>query len=203
MIKSKQLSRGHDSTGFTLVEIMITLSIIAIISAISAPVLLNYLPNMRLKSAARDLFSSIQEARMAAIKNNSPVAIVFNNSGDAAPTNDSYSLYDNPGPDGNWGTAADNNLVWTVNLSMYKGDAQFGHLGIAANQSITGFAFPDDHISYGGLTAANPKWVVLNENGTASGGYVYLDNGSSLFAVGTRSSGFVNLQRWYGGTTWK
>lgn len=191
------------SAGFSLVEIVIVILLIGIVSAVAAPLLLKYLPNMHLKSAARDLFSSMQEARMAAIKNNSPVAIIFNNSGDADPTNDSYAVYDDPGPDGNWGTLADNNLVKATNLITYKGDAQFGHLGLAGNQSVTGGLFPGDHISYGGLAPANPKWVLFNESGTANGGYVYLDNGSSLFAVGTRTSGFISLQRWQGGAAWE
>lgn len=202
MTKSDRLKKQINSTGFTLVEVITVIAIIAIITSISTPLLLNYLPNMRSKSAARDLFSTMQEARILAIRNNKPTAILFNNSGDANPTNDNYALYDDPGPDNDWGTTADNNLIKTTNLVDYKSSVQYGHLGLAGNLSVTGGAFPADHVSYGGLVPANPKWVVFNENGTCRGGYVYLDNGSSLFAVGTRTSGFIKLRRWRG-TTWE
>ena len=197
MIKSNRLKKQINFTGFTLVEIIIVIALLGIVATISTPLLLNYLPNMRLKSASRDLFSAMQEARMIAIKNNKPTAILFNNSGDANPTNDNYALYDDPGPDDDWGTIADNNLIKTTNLVDYNSSVQYGHLGLAGTLSVTGGAFPADHVSYPG------NRVVFNERGTCSGGYVYLDNGTSLYAVGSRSSGFIALLRWHGGTTWE
>ncbi len=204
MIKPDLLRKSLNCNGFTLIEVIVVVVLVGIMATIAAPRLLDYLPNMRLKSASRDLYSSMHEARSTAVKNNSPAAIVFSNSGDANPQNHSYGLYDDPGADGNWGTIADNNLVTLTNLSSYGGDAQYGHLGIATNHSVTSGQFPVDHVSYNGLPAANPKWLLFNPNGTCNGGYVYLDNGTSLFAVGTRPSGFIKLFRWNGGAkTWQ
>ncbi|RJR22625.1 MAG: prepilin-type N-terminal cleavage/methylation domain-containing protein [Desulfobacteraceae bacterium] len=64
--------------GFTIVEMAVAMLIIVIIAATVTPVILRWLPNYRLRTAARDLFSNMQLAKMNAVKSNSNVAVVFN-----------------------------------------------------------------------------------------------------------------------------
>ena len=64
-------------TGFTLLELMTVLVILVILAGISIPFFSTWLPDQRLKSAARDLFSNMKLAKMMAIKSNSKCRIIF------------------------------------------------------------------------------------------------------------------------------
>ena len=66
------------NTGLTLIEVMVTIGIIAIMSAIAIPNIISYLPKHRLNSGARDVYSAMQYARLMAVKEKTPVSINFN-----------------------------------------------------------------------------------------------------------------------------
>lgn len=57
-------------SGFTLTELVIVIAVLGILTAVGVPNFLSWLPKYRLKSAARDLYSNMQLAKMAAIKSN-------------------------------------------------------------------------------------------------------------------------------------
>ena len=71
------MKKNIGNRGFTLFEIMIVVAIMGIIAAIATPILLSQLPEMNLKSAARDLYSSLMEAKVLALKNGVPVSVQF------------------------------------------------------------------------------------------------------------------------------
>ena len=64
--------------GFTLIEIMVVVVIIALIALFAGPELVNFGPNMRVKATARDLHTNLQKAKVEAIKTNRSVLITFN-----------------------------------------------------------------------------------------------------------------------------
>ena len=68
---------SQKSSGFTLIELMIGIAIISILSGIAIPAVMNWLPNYRLKAAARDLYSNMQKAKLEAVKRNTDVIITF------------------------------------------------------------------------------------------------------------------------------
>jgi len=67
--------RGHK--GYSLVELMVVLGIIALLAGLAVPGLIKYGPKQRLLSAASDVQGAINLARMAAIKENTTVVISF------------------------------------------------------------------------------------------------------------------------------
>ena len=66
------------SAGFTLVELMIFIAIVAILSAVAIPNIIGWLSNYRLRSAVNDLLSNMQLAKVTAIKTNSNCTVTFN-----------------------------------------------------------------------------------------------------------------------------
>ena len=56
------------NSGFTLMEVMVTIGIIAIVSAIAIPNYISWLPKHRMSGATRDIYSAMQYARMRAVK---------------------------------------------------------------------------------------------------------------------------------------
>ena len=69
---------GKRESGFTMQEVIVTLAIISILSAIAVPGFSRWIPNYRLKSAARDVVSNFQLAKLTAIKKGINCTITFN-----------------------------------------------------------------------------------------------------------------------------
>jgi type IV fimbrial biogenesis protein FimT len=84
-------------TGYTLIELMVTIAIVAILASIAIPNFFSYLPKHRLKNAALEIQSTIQKARMEAIKGNTAVVLTFD------PGSDSYLVFLDNGAGANAG----------------------------------------------------------------------------------------------------
>ncbi|MBU4001048.1 MAG: prepilin-type N-terminal cleavage/methylation domain-containing protein [Proteobacteria bacterium] len=64
--------------GFTLVELMTSLSIVSVMMAVSLPGILSWIPEKQLRSASRELHDNIQYARIYAIKAGQDCYLDFN-----------------------------------------------------------------------------------------------------------------------------
>jgi prepilin-type N-terminal cleavage/methylation domain-containing protein len=71
-------SHVHDIRGFTLVDIMVAISIFAIIAAGAVPALKNVTDGMKLGQGQRDVYQEMQTARLVAVASNRPMRIRFN-----------------------------------------------------------------------------------------------------------------------------
>jgi type IV fimbrial biogenesis protein FimT len=72
-----QVNAMQRNSGFTIVELATVIAIVAVISAIAVPNLYGWLPDYRLKNAARELFGELQQAKLSAIKDNADFSINF------------------------------------------------------------------------------------------------------------------------------
>ncbi|MBW2576380.1 MAG: GspH/FimT family pseudopilin [Deltaproteobacteria bacterium] len=64
-------------SGFTLIELVVVIAVLGILTAVGVPNFLSWLPKYRLKSAARDLYSNMQLAKMTAIKSNQNCTVTY------------------------------------------------------------------------------------------------------------------------------
>lgn len=63
------------SHGFSLVELMVTVAVVAIVAALALPSLTSVINNNRLTSQANELVSGLQTARSEAVRRNAPVTL--------------------------------------------------------------------------------------------------------------------------------
>ena len=111
--------------GFTLVELMITVVIVAILMALAGPGFRELLERNRLQSSASNLYTSLMLARSEALKRNQPVIMCKRNvAGDACETSSSgewqggWLVYTNL--DAN--AAIDPNEILAVREALNAGD---------------------------------------------------------------------------------
>ncbi len=73
------LKRGYLSRnlGFTTVELLVTVGIMATVAAISLPIFKNFSPSYNSKQAARNIVSQMQLARVHAIRNRVTTVVAF------------------------------------------------------------------------------------------------------------------------------
>ena len=63
--------------GFTMLELIVVIALAAILALIAVPGFSRWLPNYHLRSAARDVYSHFQLAKLTAIKKNTTCAVTF------------------------------------------------------------------------------------------------------------------------------
>jgi type IV fimbrial biogenesis protein FimT len=83
MVSAARTDAGRAAMrGFTIIELMVVVVIVAILTAFAAPSMGKMIRNQRVKTAAFDVFASITLARSEALKRNLSVTITPNNSAD-------------------------------------------------------------------------------------------------------------------------
>ena len=162
-------------SGFTLMEVIVVLGVISILAAVSILNIFDSLPGYRLRSAVRDIVSSLQEVKMMAVKENIDTYIYF----DVA--NDEYKAWVDDGvanPD-NGSYDADENYFKEVTLT--------NGIELYQNTSFTGNIFG---FNSRGLPAT-------------AGGNVFIKNSrSGYIRIRVSIAGNIKIQRSSDGITW-
>jgi len=73
----KEIKTMRSDSGFSMMELMTVLAIVAILGSMAVPSLFQWLAKHRIGSAARDVKSTLEFARMNAIKTNADVTVNF------------------------------------------------------------------------------------------------------------------------------
>jgi type IV fimbrial biogenesis protein FimT len=172
-------------SGFSILDIMVALAVFTVLAAISTPNLKNWMRVYRLKSAAMDLYSNIQMAKMNAVKENRQWKLRFNSGG----FYDVIRCLTVTCENGN--INVDYQIPRNVQFSIaYSNEVQF------KNPTST--------------TVFEQNPLILNANGLANFdgfGFVYISNkqNSSYYRIGLLSvAGSVRIQKWNSSSsTWE
>jgi len=181
--------------GLTIIELVVVMSILGVMVLIAIPNIGRWLPRYRLKSAARDVASNMQLARLGAIKDNREWALLFDVNGQ------SYRIISDKGPDENWGTPDD---------VGYKGDTSPWPLStrsLADYRNVSFGASGHGPAGGGGPVGDGVTFVAdraeFNPGGTSTAGTVYLQNnrnGAGAIRVDS-STGIIRMWTW--DSSWK
>jgi type IV fimbrial biogenesis protein FimT len=164
--------------GFTLIEALVTIVILGVLAVIAVPRFSLWMPDMRLRSAVRDLKSDMELAKLKAIRENAFVAVTFNLGAN------SYTAFVDDGEGG--GVANDLTLngseevlttvILPSDVTMYE--ASFSLLGARC------------HFNSRGLTGG-------------SAGHVYMRNTNNNYrGISLNTVGRVQVQSSTDGGTW-
>ena len=81
-------------SGFTLIELMITIAVFSILAAVAIPNFIGWLPKRQLQSSAVDVQVAVNLSKMTAIRENTDVVLTFD------PVNNSYEAFVDNNEDG-------------------------------------------------------------------------------------------------------
>jgi prepilin-type N-terminal cleavage/methylation domain-containing protein len=170
------------TSGFTLIELIVVIALIIILSAIAIPNYIAWLPKYRLNSAVDDVFVTLQQARLQAIRENAPVVVTFN-----AGTGRYTVFVDNGLTD----AATD-----TFDTALRGNGTRDGEEPVVRRMRVPEGVTLDEVTYAGGQ-------ISYNSRGLGESGHVYMSNNRGGFkGVVTSMTGSIRTSRSDDGSTW-
>ena len=155
-----RVQRMSGENGFTLVELMVTIAIIAIISVIAIPNIVVWRENAELSRATRDLLSDFQLAKIQAVERNTYCSITFSQ----APGG--YTVYLDPNQNlvYDTGESVVTGKTWSDYGSTKFDTAQGGGDGLTFSNPNNGIAFAPDGLPKNNLGGFGAGTVFLTND---------------------------------------
>jgi prepilin-type N-terminal cleavage/methylation domain-containing protein len=171
--------------GFTLVELLITVSIIGVISAVAIPAVSYYREDCCVKAAIYETAGMFKEAKQNAVSDGKDYGITFNTADGI------ISLVSGKGADGVWNTP-DDPVVRSFRLAQKGSGLKFSHGNYGPLPTLV--AAPD------GVSFDTNNTCVCNPELTGNAGTVYIMSASgSAMALKMNSTAFgYFMYRWNG-----
>ncbi|AMN68696.1 pilus assembly protein [Psychrobacter sp. P11G5] len=139
---SSSCQRPATSAGFTLIELMVTIAVLAIIVSIAAPNISNQLANQRVKSTASTIENALKEAKAESIIRRQNITVLYN--ANANPK--TVTVLDGSNP-----------------LSTYNVHSQSIVNQIIVPASVTAVTFQPNKVMFGG---ANVTYTICDSAST-------------------------------------
>ncbi|UVE18498.1 GspH/FimT family pseudopilin [Pseudomonas sp. LS44] len=138
--------------GFTLIELMITIVLLAIFAAIAVPSFTSFINNNRVQSASNELSSLLQFARSTAVQNNTTYILCLNS--------------------GTWIVKKGNACTSTIELRSLETPTG---INIAASSSAMPMTFNSN-----GTTSNSPSIIICNGTDAAAGYKIKVNNSGHI-----------------------
>jgi len=169
-----------NANGFSLIELIVAITLVGILAAISFPMMSNWMQNARYKEGARDVASILRDARARSIAKNLEYEVGFDLGADRYMLRQGNLAY-------NTRSFTDHPEDWTVLATNLEPPSNVDIVGLVdcSNDDASDFAFS----------------IQFNPNGTGTSKYVcILDKatGGKKFRIGVPSAttGRVTIQKW-------
>lgn len=179
---------GTVENGFTLLELLIVVGVMAIITALAYPAFSSYYGDCCMKAAVWEIVGMVKEAKQRSLTDDRYYAVGFD------PVRGVVSLIADRGPDDEWNTG-DDRVVRMSRLEDKGGGVRFGY---GTCGPIPGYAATSD-----GITFQQNNTIVCNPELTGNAGTVYLcTSRGTAVAVTVNSRDFSCVQRRWNGSGW-
>ena len=165
-------------SGFTLVELMVAISVLAILLAVGVPSMIDFLQNSRRAAAVNSLVPHLQQARNTAATLGLPVVLCHSNDGT------SCSNQGSPDWSAGWILFVDDNQNGVLDATDRNGEFDVGEALLSMDEGREGLTMPSNTgrfnfnpgfnsgtnagtvaICIDGPGGGNDRWIVIGMNG--------------------------------------